>query len=186
MITKFISINEAVTRYKISQTKLRKIVKDNQETKHIQKVAITGRYGFKYLISVQYLDSLFNVVTEPKNKPKQEFSQDNQNERLIKQLQQSNYQLSDTITSQQTTIKDLTTTLQDQQKIVIAQSLQISRLSEPQMERPNERTTAPNHIEFENSKVGPDNNKKTVTIELLIITVLVVCIVFVIAYLFKI
>ena len=195
MTNEFISISEAVTRYKVSQNKLRKIVKEQKESKHVQTVEIKGKHGFKYLISIAYLDNLFTVVNEPKTSLKQSSNEvetelkrgdnqnshfDNQNNqfdnRLIKQLQETNKQLSDTVTSQQTTIKDLTNTLQEQNKIIVAQSLQIHRLSEPTTtERWNEPTTT------EKSKQLPGS----LNIELLIISVLVVCIVIVIIYLLR-
>jgi len=197
MNNQFISINEAVTRYKISQSKLRKIIKELDGTANVQKVAIQGRHGFKYLISVQYLDALFNVVTEPKNEPKNDNNTGSLHDVLIKQLTDENKQLNNQINKQFETIKDLTTTLQEQNKIVIAQSLQISRLSEPPMERqrwnatdgtpPSERwnATEQNQIENEKHKTGPNDTKKMLTIELLIISILVVCIVAVTVYLFK-
>jgi DNA anti-recombination protein RmuC len=193
MTKEFISISDAVTRYKISQNKLRKLVKDNKGTNHVQTVEITGKHGFKYLISVAYLDAMFTPVNkvetslkQGRNEHKTSIKQDNQadnqkqsnnnqaDNRLIKQLQETNKQLSDTVTSQQTTIKDLTNTLQEQNKIIVAQSLQIHRLSEPTTtERWNE--PPPN----ENIKQGSGTSK----IELLIITILVVCIVATIVFL---
>ena len=197
MATKFISISEAVTRYKISQNKVRKIVKEQKGTVNVQTVEIKGKHGFKYLVSVAYLDTMFITVNkvetklkqsdnEPETRLKQDNQLDSQNKRtdsqidnrLIKQLQETNKQLSDTVTSQQTTIKDLTTTLQEQQKIVIAQSLQIGVLSEgTSHHRMTKESKKDEGIKAE--------TKKTPTIELLIITVLVVCIVAVIAFLLR-
>jgi hypothetical protein len=184
MTNEFISISEAVTRYKISQNKVRRLVRDNKGTNHVQMVEIEGKHGFKYLISVAYLNDMFaplnkaeTSLKQSKNEPKTKIKQDNQlDNRLIIQLQETNKQLSDTVTSQQTTIKDLTNTLQEQNKIIVAQSLQIHRISEPT----TERWTEP-----------PPPNKKikqlpgSLNIELLIITILVVCIVIVIAYLLR-
>jgi uncharacterized coiled-coil protein SlyX len=197
----FLSISDATKIYKVSSNTLRKLVKDNLESEHIKTFAIKSRHGFKYLISISFLDSLYKAKTDSKQtanfgstnldsdtkigNTKQDSSTKNSStkigsndNRFIKQLQETNKQQSDTITSQQTTIKDLTTTLQEQQKVVIAQSLQISRLSE--------RTSSNEPMEQWNnpSDQGPTTTKKTTTIELLIIVVLLICIVAVIIYLF--
>lgn len=177
MTKEFISISEAVTVYKTSQNKVRKIVNDNKGTGNIKTVEIKGKHGFKYLISVAYLDALFTPVNEAETKQKQsvneaetKLKQDNQlDNQLVIQLQETNKQLSNIVTSQQTTIKDLTNTLQEQNKIIVGQSLQIHRLSEPSMERQGPGVT----------KIEPGTTK----FELLIITVLVVCIVIVVVYL---
>lgn len=59
-----ISISDAVTKYDVSQNKIRKIVKSEINTNHVQKVAIKGKHGFKYLISIDYLNALFEVETK--------------------------------------------------------------------------------------------------------------------------
>lgn len=182
----FISISDAVTQYKVSQNKIRKIVKDNARTNFIKTVPITGKSGFKYLISTSFLDSVFGIgkaETSQKqgiNEPKTDFKQDNQ---LIIQLQSENKQLSNQINRQNETIDKLTDTISEQNKVIISQSMQIYQLTTATEPPPNERATAPNQIHFENSKVGPDNTKKMLTIELLIISILVVCIVVIIAFL---
>jgi hypothetical protein len=195
IITEFISISDAVTRYKISQNKLRKIIREQKGSKNVNTSKIEGKHGFKYLISVAYLDAMFTPVNkvetslkQGRNEPKTSLKQDNQadnqkqsnnnqlDNRLIKQLQETNNQLSRTVTSQQTTIKDLTNTLQEQNKIIVAQSLQIHRLSEPTT---RERWNATEPPQSENIKQGPGTSK----IELLIITILVVCIVATIVFL---
>ena len=158
MIGNYISINEAVTTYKISQSKLRKKIKELDGTVHVKKTAIKGRHGFKYLISVAYLDSLFGIVTTSENESKSD-SLDNV---LIIQLTSENKQLINQVDKQFETIKGLTNTIQEQNKIVIAQSLQIHRLGEP--------------LPVSNSKLNIEN---------LIISVLVVCIVIVIIYLLR-
>ena len=160
MIGNYISINDAVTTYKISQSKLRKIVKSLNGTNHVKKTQITGRHGFKYLISVAYLDSLLSDVKTSEINSKNE----NLDNALNSQLISENKQLTNTVNKQFETIKSLTNTIQEQNKIVIAQSLQIHRLNEPH---------------------DHDTNKKTLTIELLIISVLMICIVIVIIYLFR-
>ena len=157
MIGNYISINDAVTTYKISQSKLRKIVKSLNGTKHVKKTQITGRHGFKYLISVSYLDSLLSDVKTSEINSKNE----NLDNALNSQLISENKQLTNTVNKQFETIKSLTSTIQEQNKIVIAQSLQIHRLNEP---------------------VTIKNDSK-LTIENLIITILVICIVIVIIYL---
>mgnify|MGYP003676956368 FL=1 len=78
------------------------------------------------------------------------------------QLISENKQLTNTVNKQFETIKSLTNTIQEQNKIVIAQSLQIHRLGEP--------------LPVSNSKLNIEN---------LIISVLVVCIVIVIIYLLR-
>jgi uncharacterized coiled-coil protein SlyX len=208
----FLSISDATKIYKVSSNTLRKLVKDNLDSEHIKTVAIKSRHGFKYVVSISFLNSLYKTKTDSKQtanndktdlkqttnfgstnldsdtkigNTKQDSSTKNSStkigsndNRFIKQLQETNKQQSDTITSQQTTIKDLTTTLQEQQKVVVAQSLQISRLSE--------RTTTTESPQWNEPTAGPGNdNKKTTTIELTIIVVLVVCIVAAVYYLFK-
>jgi DNA-binding transcriptional regulator GbsR (MarR family) len=160
MNNQYISINDTVTTYKISQSKTRQIVKGLNGTKHIKKVGIKGRHGFKYLISVAYLDSLLSDVKTSEINSKNE----NLDNALNSQLISENKQLTNTVNKQFETIKSLTNTIQEQNKIVIAQSLQIHRLNEPH---------------------DHDTNKKTLTIELLIISVLMICIVIVIIYLFR-
>ena len=157
MIGNYISISDAANKYKVSSAKIRKIVKSNIDTKDVKKTAIKGRHGFKYLISVAYLDSLFGIVTTSENESKSD-SLDNV---LIIQLTSENKQLINQVDKQFETIKGLTNTIQEQNKIVIAQSLQIHRLNEP---------------------VTIKNDSK---IESLIISVLVVCIVIVIIYLLR-
>jgi DNA-binding transcriptional regulator GbsR (MarR family) len=158
MIGNYISINDAVTTYKISQSKLRKIVKSLNGTKHVKKTQITGRHGFKYLISVAYLDSLLSDVKTSEINSKNE----NLDNVLIIQLTSENKQLINQVDKQFETIKGLTNTIQEQNKIVIAQSLQIHRLGEP--------------LPVSNSKLNIEN---------LIISVLVICIVIVIIYLLR-
>lgn len=70
MTTEFISVLDAVTRYDVSQNKIRKIVKDNKGTENVKQVAIKGKHGFKYLISVNYLDTMFTPVNKAKTKQK--------------------------------------------------------------------------------------------------------------------
>ena len=174
MANEFISINEAVTKYGISQNKARKLVKDNKETKHIKQAKIKGKHGFKYLISVAYLDDMFTTTNKDKTKVKQGENEDKtrvKDNQLVIQLQTENKRLSNQIDKQNETIKDLTTTLQNQQKVVIAQSLQISRLSEP----------ITNH-----QKSGPENNQRQIlTFENIMIMVLVGCIIAIVVYLFQ-
>ena len=89
MNNQYISINDTVTTYKISQSKVRKIIKKLDGTVHIKKAEIKGRYGFKYLISVAYLDSLLSDVKTTQNDTKSD-SLDNA---LIIQLTSENKQL---------------------------------------------------------------------------------------------
>jgi len=163
MIGNYISINDAVTTYKISQSKLRKIVKSLNGTNHVKKTQITGRHGFKYLISVAYLDSLLSDVRTTQNDTKSD-SLDNA---LNSQLISENKQLTNTVNKQFETIKSLTNTIQEQNKIVIAQSLQIYRLGEPDS--------------IKNDNIKSD---KIMTIETLIVIILLSCIVVIIFYLF--
>jgi uncharacterized coiled-coil protein SlyX len=173
MISKYISIKDVVARYEISTSKARKIVNQYKDTKHVQTSKINGRHGFKYQISIEFLDELLKVAPDKQAPPLAE-KFDNT---LLIQLQTTNNQLCKQVETQNDIIKNLTTTLQEQQKVVIAQSLQISRLSE----RTNEQ-----HAQWNNEPAGPGNdNKKTTTIELTIIVVLVVCIVAAVYYLFK-
>jgi hypothetical protein len=158
MIGNYISINDAVTTYKISQSKLRKIVKSLNGTNHVKKTQITGRHGFKYLISVAYLDSLLSDVRTTQN----DTQSDSLDNVLIIQLTSENKQLINQVDKQFETIKGLTNTIQEQNKIVIAQSLQIHRLGEP--------------LPVSNSKLNIEN---------WIITILVICIVIVIIYLLR-
>ena len=157
MNNQYISINDTVTTYKISQSKVRKIIKKLDGTVHIKKAEIKGRYGFKYLISVAYLDSLLSDVRTTQN----DTQSDSLDNVLIIQLTSENKQLINQVDKQFETIKGLTNTIQEQNKIVIAQSLQIHRLNEP--------VTIKNDSKIEN----------------LIISVLVVCIVIVIIYLLR-
>jgi len=190
----FLSISDATKIYKVSSNTLRKLVKDNLESEHIKTVAIKSRHGFKYLISISFLNSLYmlkaGITKDTKNsntknsidtKNSNGSDTKNSNEsdtKFINQLQATNNQLCKQVDTQNDIIKNLTTTLQEQQKVVVAQSLQISRLSE--------RTTSNEPMEQWNepSDQGPTTTKKTTTIELLIIVVLLICIVAAIAYLF--
>jgi uncharacterized coiled-coil protein SlyX len=168
MISKYISIKDVVARYEISTSKVRKIVNEYKHTANVQTSKINGRHGFKYQISIEFLDELLKVAPDKQAPNKAEnFDSD-----LVNQLQATNNQLCKQVDTQNDIIKNLTTTLQEQQKVVVAQSLQISRLSE--------RTTT----EPQWNNPTPDK-KKTTTIELLIIVVLLICIVAVIIYLFQ-
>jgi uncharacterized coiled-coil protein SlyX len=171
MISKYISIKDVVARYEISTSKARKIVNQYKDTKHVQTSKINGRHGFKYQISIEFLDELLKVAPDKQAPPLAE-KFDNT---LLIQLQTTNNQLCKQVETQNDIIKNLTTTLQEQQKVVVAQSLQISRLSE-------RTTTNEQHAQW--SEPTPDT-KKTTTIELLIIVVLLICIVAVIIYLFQ-
>jgi uncharacterized coiled-coil protein SlyX len=193
-MNEFISISDATKIYKVSSNTLRKLVKDNLDSEHIKTVAIKSRHGFKYLISISFLNSLYMLKTgitkdtknsntknsiDTKNSNGSDTKNSNESDtKFINQLQATNNQLCKQVDTQNDIIKNLTTTLQEQQKVVVAQSLQISRLSE--------RTTTEPHVQWnEPSDQGPNNTtKKTTTIELLIVVVLVVCIVAVIIYLF--
>ena len=163
MNNQYISINDTVTTYKISQSKVRKIIKKLDGTVHIKKTPIQGRYGFKYLISVAYLDSLLSDVRTTQNDTKSD-SLDNA---LNSQLISENKQLTNTVNKQFETIKSLTNTIQEQNKIVVAQSLQIYRLGEP--------------VAIKNDNIKSD---KIMTIETLIVIILLSCIVSIIFYLF--
>jgi uncharacterized coiled-coil protein SlyX len=183
----FLSISDATKIYKVSSNTLRKLVKDNLESEHIKTFAIKSRHGFKYLISISFLNSLYMLKTgitkdtknsntknsiDTKNSNGSDTKNSNESDtKFINQLQATNNQLCKQVETQNDIIKNLTTTLQEQQKVVVAQSLQISRLSE--------RTTT----EPQWNNPTPDK-KKTTTIELLIIVVLLICIVAAIAYLF--
>jgi uncharacterized coiled-coil protein SlyX len=169
MESKYISIKDVVARYEISTSKARKIVNQYKHTANVQTSKINGRHGFKYQISIEFLDELLKVAPD-KQAPNKAEKFDNT---LVNQLQATNNQLCKQVETQNDIIKNLTTTLQEQQKVVIAQSLQISRLSE----RTNEQ-----HAQW--NEPTPDT-KKTTTIELLIIVVLLICIVAAIAYLFQ-
>jgi transposase len=173
MESKYISIKDIVTRYEISTAKARKIVNQYKHTANVQTSKINGRHGFKYQISIEFLDELLKVAPD-KQTPNKAEKFDNT---LVNQLQATNNQLCKQVETQNAIIKNLTTTLQEQQKVVIAQSLQISRLSErtttePQWNNPSDQGPTP-------------DTKKTTTIELLIIVVLLICIVAVIIYLFQ-
>jgi uncharacterized coiled-coil protein SlyX len=174
MESKYISIKDVVARYEISTSKARKIVNEYKHTANVQTSKINGRHGFKYQISIEFLDELLKVAPDKQAPPLAE-KFDNT---LLIQLQTTNNQLCKQVDTQNDIIKNLTTTLQEQQKVVIAQSLQISRLSE--------RTSSnEQHAQWNNpSDQGPTTTKKTTTIELLIIVVLLICIVAAIAYLF--
>jgi uncharacterized coiled-coil protein SlyX len=174
MESKYISIKDVVARYEISTSKARKIVNQYKHTANVQTSKINGRHGFKYQISIEFLDELLKVAPD-KQAPNKAEKFDNT---LVNQLQATNNQLCKQVETQNDIIKNLTTTLQEQQKVVIAQSLQISRLSE--------RTSSnEQHAQWNNpSDQGPTTTKKTTTIELLIIVVLLICIVAAIAYLF--
>lgn len=168
MTIKFISVNEAILRYEISQNKVRKVIKDAKGTEHVKQAKIKGKHGFKYLISVDYLDTMFNPVNEVRTNQKQGKNEVETDNQLVIQLKTENNRLSNQIDKQNETIKELTTTLQEQQKIVIAQSLQISRLSEPKGFTPGEKITP----------------GKTYNFESIIIVILVCCIVAVLVFLF--
>lgn len=136
--SEFISISDAVTTYKVSSNKIRKLVKENKGLENIKKVAINGKHGFKYLISVDYLNTLFNATNKPKTSLKQgknevetESKQDKQlDNRLINQLQATNKQLSTQIESQSKVIENLSNTIKDQNKVIVAQAMQVHQLNE--------------------------------------------------------
>ena len=178
MSSDFISINDAAAKYQISQNKVRKLVKENKGTKHVKTVGIKGKHGFKYLISVSYLDAIFYPTNEPSHqraKPKQDINLDNQNNQnnnqlIIHQITSENKRLSNQIESQIKVIENLSNTIKDQNKVIISQSMQVHQLTERTTTEPTKiRTTEPQILTFEN----------------IMVFVLVCCMVAVIVYLFR-
>lgn len=163
MNDKFISIKEATEIYKVSNNTIRKIIKSNIATDHVKTEPIKNRYGFKYLISVSFLDSLYGgkTSTEPPSHHEHTTTLNNQ---LITKLNNQIDNQQKIIDNQQKTINSLSDTIKDQNKVIVSQSIQIYQL------RPSTTT----------STEPPNDN-----IETLIIVVLVVCIVAVIIYLFR-
>jgi len=118
MNNQFLSITDAAKYYDVSANTIRRIIQKNADSKHVQKISIQGKHGFKYLISVQYLDSIYN---------KQEVKQidrqiDNSFDRQIEGLNRQ-------IDRQNNVIEKLTDTINEQNKVIISQSMQIHQLT---------------------------------------------------------
>lgn len=167
MNNQFISINEASKLYNVSSNTIRKIVTSNKDTKHVKTEKIKGKHGFKYLISIEYLNSIYNGTNterEPKTDIKNDFKSSNQSSNQFDN--QSSNLISNQIDKQNQIIDKLTDTIQEQNKVIVSQSMQIHQLTTT-TERATERATESSNVET------------------LIILVLVVCIVAVIIYLFR-
>lgn len=122
MNNQFLSINDAAKYYDVSANTIRRIILKNANSKHVQKISIQGKHGFKYLISVQYLDSIYN-----KQEVKQIDKQiDRQNDDSIdRQIEGLNKQ----IDRQNDVIEKLTDTIKEQNKVIVSQSMQIHQLT---------------------------------------------------------
>jgi hypothetical protein len=167
----FISISEAVKRYDVSSTKIRKIIKDKEGSEHTKKIEIKGKHGFKYVVSTSYLNELFTPVNRVQTGFKQSSNEDktgfkqgsNEDNQLNSQLNNENKQLYIQLNQQNEIITSLTSTVKDLNKVIVAQAMQVHQLA---------------------SSIGEDQGpKKTATIEYLIVTVLVICIIVIIIYL---
>ena len=125
MNNQFLSITDAAEHYQVSSNTIRRIVQKIKHTEHVKKVAIKGRHGFKYLISVQYLDSIYNSQGKSNNNQNNnQFDNqlNNQNDNLIDNLNNQ-------IDKQNQIIDKLTDTIKDQNKVIVSQSMQIHQLT---------------------------------------------------------
>lgn len=155
MTTEFISVLDAVAKYDVSQNKIRKIVKDNKGTANVKKVAIKGKHGFKYLISVDYLNTLFEVETKPKQGKNEVTTDLEQSNQLVKLLQTTNKRLNNQIENQNKVIENLSNTIKDQNKVIVAQAMQVHQLTkttEPPSDHHNDRATEPPQTKSEANK----------------------------------
>lgn len=162
MNNQFLSINDAAKYYDVSSNTIRRIVYKIKHTQHIKQIEIKGRHGFKYLISMQYLDSIYN--NQSNNNNNQNDNQlnnqnDNQNDNQLNNLQRQ-------IDNQNQIIDKLTDTIQEQNKVIISQSMQIHQLT----------TTT--------TKMNADEQEQYSFFEKLIISVLVIVILAVCFFLF--
>ena len=158
MNNQFLSITDAAEHYQVSANTIRRIVQKIKHTQHIKQTAIKGRHGFKYLISMQYLDSIYN--SQGKSNNNQNDNQlNNQNDNQLNNLQRQ-------IDNQNQIIDKLTDTIQEQNKVIISQSMQIHQLT----------TTT--------TKMNADEQEQYSLFEKLIISVLVIVILAVCYFLF--
>lgn len=169
MITKFISISDASKMFNVSSNTIRKIVRTNKDTEHVKTEQIRGKHGFKYVVSIDYLDSIYNSDSEPKTDVKNDFKSSNQNNQIDNQInnQIDNQikQLNKQVDNQNNIIDKLTDTIQEQNKIIVSQSMQIYQLTTTTEQQP------------------PSKEQNNSNFEKIIISILIVCIIIVIAYL---
>lgn len=160
MESTFLSINDAAKMYNVSSNTIRKIVKANINTGHVRTEQIKGKHGFKYLVSVELLNTVStsqksqNVLNSYLNRTQIALnshlnrtqtvlnSYSNQEQQSKKQvlnendnhqiskLESENKQLSKQIVKQNEIIDKLTDTISEQNKVIVSQSMQIHQLSE--------------------------------------------------------
>lgn len=171
MSNQFVSINDASKLFKVSTNTIRKIVRNNVDTSHVQKQAIKGKHGFKYVISIDYLNSIYNdnkLLKNDTTNVKNDYSSNKQSSNEIDtQSSKQIDKLYKQIDKQNLIIEKLTDTVSEQNKIIVAQSMQVHQL------------TSSNELKQKRQDLTYFN------LESIIIIVLVVCIVAVIAYLFR-
>ena len=167
MTTEFISVLDAVTRYNLSQNKIRKIVKDNKGTENVKQVAIKGKHGFKYLISVNYLDTMFTPVNKAKTKQKQgknEVKTDlEQSNQLVIQLRTENKRLNNQIENQNKVIENLSDTIKDQNKVIVAQAMQVHQLTEQTTQHQTQQNKEITNFETQHYTEQPTDHQSEAT-----------------------
>lgn len=175
MNNQFISINEASKLFDVSSNTIRKIIKSNIDTDNVKTEPIKGKHGFKYVVSIEYLNSIYNnqsIEREPKTDLKNGFKSSNQNNKfdrqnnnqIDRQIDRQIDKLNNQIDKQNQIIDKLTDTINEQNKVIVSQSMQIYQLT---------------------SSSSSDTEPPSSNVETLIIVVLVLCIVAVIIYLFR-
>ena len=157
MNNQFLSITDAAEHYQVSINTIRRIVQKIKHTEHVKQVSIKGRHGFKYVVSVNYLDSIYNSKNSSNNNQKDN-QLNNQNDNQLNNLQRQ-------VDRQNVIIEKLTDTVNEQNKVIISQSMQIHQLT-------TTTTTA------------PAEHGRT-TFENVVISILVVCIIAIMLYLFR-
>jgi len=167
MSNQFISINDASKLFKVSTNTIRKIVRNNVDTKNVQKQAIKGKHGFKYVISIDYLNSIYNDNKLLKNDTTNVKNDYSSNKQSSNEIDTQIDKLYKQIDKQNVIIEKLTDTISEQNKVIISQSMQVHQLTSS-----NEQKQKRQDLTYFN-------------LESIIIVVLVVCIVAVVAYLFR-
>lgn len=153
MINEFISISDAAKRYDVSTNTIRKIVRSNVDTDFIQKVAIKGKHGFKYLVSTKLLDNINKPKSEQNYTKNQAESKENEtvndgkqfdnenSSQFVSNLVNENKQLNKRIDKQNQIIEKLTDTISEQNKVIISQAMQVHQLTEQTTHHPTEHPT---------------------------------------------
>jgi len=167
MSNQFVSISDASKLFKVSTNTIRKIVRNNVDTNHVQKIAIKGKHGFKYVVSIDYLNSIYNDNKLLKNDTTNVKNDYSSNKQSSNEIDTQIDKLYKQIGKQNVIIEKLTDTISEQNKVIISQSMQVHQLTSS-----NEQKQKRQDLTYFN-------------LESIIIIVLVVCIVAVIAYLFR-